>query len=71
MGWKFNGKGITGTCYECKDRYLGCHDHCERYITAKKEWFETQQRNKKAKNEYLMIYRHHAEAIRKTTKKGR
>lgn len=31
-------KGISGCCKDCPDRYPGCHDHCEKYIKASKEW---------------------------------
>ena len=28
---------MTVPCLNCKDRYVGCHGHCPRYITYKEE----------------------------------
>lgn len=25
------------SCKDCKERYLGCHDKCEKYLKEKKE----------------------------------
>lgn len=33
-----SNKAINGCCKDCKKRYPGCHDHCEKYQAAKKEW---------------------------------
>lgn len=27
-------------CKDCKDRYLGCHDRCEKYKTFREDVFE-------------------------------
>lgn len=26
------------SCYHCKERYLGCHSTCSKYIKEKEEW---------------------------------
>lgn len=70
MGWKNFGRGITETCYQCEDRYPACHDHCEKYITAKREWFEKQKIAKEAKHKALLTYQHHFDAVRKSKRKG-
>lgn len=28
---------MTAPCKNCKDRYLGCHDHCDKYKAFKEE----------------------------------
>lgn len=37
------------TCKDCPDRYLGCHDHCEKYQKALAEWKEKKRFAKKVK----------------------
>ena len=37
------------SCKDCKDRYVGCHSTCEKYINAKKEYDELQEKIKKSK----------------------
>lgn len=37
------------SCKDCKDRYIGCHSTCEKYINAKKEYDELQEKIKKSK----------------------
>lgn len=43
------------TCYQCKDRFVGCHSSCERYINAKKLHDEEQSkfRSEKQMNDYV------------------
>ena len=31
-------QGISNCCRDCKDRYPACHDYCEKYQAAAKEW---------------------------------
>lgn len=53
------------TCKDCPDRYLGCHDHCDRYQAEKaKSDKEREEWVKKNYGEYQLI------AI-KTQKKAR
>ena len=70
MGWENFGRGITETCHHCEDRYPACHDHCEKYLSAKEQWNERQKETRRAKKEFFISYQHHIEAIRKTKKKG-
>lgn len=37
------------SCKDCKDRHVGCHSTCEKYINAKKEYDELQEKIKKSK----------------------
>lgn len=36
-------------CKDCKDRAVGCHSSCERYITAKAAYIEDKERAKQLK----------------------
>ena len=38
------------SCKDCKDRHVGCHSTCEKYINAKKEYDELQEKIKKSKH---------------------
>lgn len=38
-------------CQNCKERHIGCHDHCESY----QEWKKEQNRIAKAKQKYQLI----------------
>ena len=42
-------KGIRSTCRDCQERYIGCHDHCEKYLQAQAEWLDFKSKTKKAK----------------------
>ena len=45
------------TCKDCKDRYIGCHDRCEKYQQFKKEneiKREQQRIQQSIKNSYYM-----------------
>lgn len=33
-------------CYQCPDRYAGCHSKCEKYIAEKKQWEEDKEKMK-------------------------
>ena len=71
MGWNNYGRGITETCYQCEDRHPACHDHCEKYLSAKEQWKERQERTKRAKEEFFISYQQHVDAIRRTKRKGK
>lgn len=36
----------VNTCYECDERYIGCHGECEKYKTALAEYRKAQDMNK-------------------------
>lgn len=36
-------------CKDCKDRAVGCHSFCERYITAKAAYIEGKERARQLK----------------------
>ena len=44
------------SCYHCKERYLGCHSVCPKYIKEKAEWEATKQIIAKNKASTLTSY---------------
>jgi hypothetical protein len=44
------------SCYHCKERYLGCHDKCNKYLKEKANWEETKQIIAKNKAPVLTSY---------------
>lgn len=34
----------TGPCKDCTDRYIACHDFCEKYIEWRQEFDATKER---------------------------
>lgn len=34
------------SCRNCEDRYLGCHDHCEKYLSQKRANEEARERER-------------------------
>lgn len=60
-----------GTCKDCKERYPACHDHCERYLTAKKEIIERKMAYRKAVDgEYQLMQMRDKKKIKKMKKYG-
>lgn len=57
---------INPPCLNCKDRYLGCHDHCNNYQTWITDRKENERKTLCAEEEYYgfkqakeeRIYRH-------------
>lgn len=52
----------------CKDcvpptRYLGCHDHCERYQSEKEEYYKATSRINRAKAAIRDADRHHYNVV--------
>lgn len=37
-------------CKNCPDRYLGCHDHCERYLEDKKKRLDQKEEIRRQNN---------------------
>ena len=37
-------------CYQCKDRKVGCHGTCQKYIDFQKKWKENRSRARKKYN---------------------
>ena len=56
----FRGKRIGGCCKECTERYEACHDSCEKYQNARREWEEYKDMVKRGKkpteyDEYMFV----------------
>ncbi len=49
----YNNRHVIGTCKDCSDRQLGCHDHCERYKKAQREWIELNRKINKKRSQEL------------------
>lgn len=45
----FRGNRIGGCCKECTERYEACHDSCDKYQAALKEWKEYKDKVYEAK----------------------
>lgn len=42
-------------CYKCKDRHLGCHSDCEKYIGEKAELERIKERRMKQRESDLVV----------------
>jgi len=56
-------------CRNCKERYLACHDHCEKYLNAKDDWINKKAKISEAKAEESIYYGFKKQQIRKDMKK--
>lgn len=59
-------------CQHCTERYLGCHDHCEKYKEASEkatELIQTIRRNSSADHDLMNYYQQDKE--RRRRKKGK
>ena len=54
-GWTY--KSVKAPCRECEERYPGCHDHCEKYQQALKEWEDFKTHVRKEKQDEFNHYR--------------
>lgn len=52
---KFGLNKHSSSCYECKDRHVNCHAHCERYQSefAKREAIRAENQKKQALTDAL------------------
>jgi len=60
---------VIGTCQNCKDRFLGCHGVCEKYIAAKKEYDAKKAVASKQRNREGDYYDYKINAIMKNKKR--
>lgn len=58
---------MTAPCKNCKDRYLGCHSECEKYIAYK----DDRQAMHKRKEKAGLIDGYQKDACSRTKKKKR
>lgn len=57
------------TCFQCKDREVGCHSKCEKYIEFKKLSDEYNDNMRKSREEQSSYDRYKIAIIRKTKKR--
>ena len=60
---------MKAPCKECTDRYLGCHDHCEKYKefdSERKIIHDLSARQKQTSYDYFKVRRYH---VRKDNRK--
>lgn len=53
---------LKAPCKECTDRYLACHDHCEKYReydAERKKIQELASKQKQTNYDYYRIRKHH------------
>ena len=61
-------RSISGCCLNCQDRYLGCHDHCEKYQDASEQWRTLKQQIKSERFDEYFSYK--VEKIKKEKRRG-
>lgn len=64
----FNRQRITESCKDCQDRHPACHDHCERYKEAKKQWDERKEVIKAARDKAREIDLYQKSAVQRMRK---
>lgn len=67
-GFNRSSTKIGFFCKNCTDRYLGCHDHCEKYQNQVKERNEHREQIAKAKAVDVDYQSFKVERIRATKK---
>lgn len=55
-------------CRDCKERYVGCHSKCERYIKQIKEWKEVKEQISSCKT-YIVCSSDFGSYVGKRTKR--
>lgn len=56
---------IDSVCKDCEERHPACHDHCEKYLTAKLEFEKNKEIVRKAKKTDRDFQKYYAELNRK------
>jgi len=66
-------KNPRNSCYQCKDRHIGCHSNCERYREYRRKWDEAKAKRdeeRKAAQETIERFTK-AKDIKNKVRKGR
>lgn len=69
---KYNGvpyKTPRMTCKGCNKHYLGCHDHCEDFITAHDEWEQDREKAKAHLLKDAELERHMSDQVTKVIRR--
>lgn len=64
----FNKKTILNVCKECEERYEACHDYCEKYKEAKKQWEDRKSVIRTERYKYQNMNGYQIEAIKRFKK---
>lgn len=60
---------IESPCKDCPDRYLGCHDRCEKYQAFKKDKNNYKEELAKTKEKYAYFIKRAKEDVEKRRRK--
>lgn len=60
-----NRSSIGGCCLNCEERFPACHDVCSKYLQAKAEWQERQDKIREAKQEAKNYNNYHYDQVTK------
>ena len=60
---------FPNVCQGCAERYLGCHEKCEEYLTAKKEYADSLEAAAEYKKTENMMGAYHMASIKRQRKK--
>lgn len=71
MGFRDYNSGIGKCCYECTERYPGCHDHCEKYADARQTWDNRKETIRQLKSEEKLYRDYKYKHIAKDKAKGK
>ena len=60
---------IKSPCKDCKDRFVGCHSHCEKYKKFRSEWQNENEKIRENKNTLMFKEQYIIDAVNRA--KGR
>lgn len=61
---------FPNVCCGCTERFLGCHETCEKYLTAKNEYAARQEAAAEAKKTDNMMGSYHMATIKRQRKRN-
>ena len=64
-GFNAKGRQILSTCKDCTDRFLGCHDKCDKYKQAKEQWLEHTAKVRTEKQKLNAVTKYQIDAVRR------
>ena len=65
-------KTVGHCCKDCAERHPACHDTCEKYIKAKAEWTEIQEKIKHERNlTWSFDTYHFDQVVKRQIKRGK
>ena len=61
---------LPDVCYGCAERHFRCHETCEKYLTAKKEYAASREAVAEAKKTDNVMDSYYAAAIKRQKKRN-